>query len=134
MEKIIIETQKTKEIIDITDQLNKLLKKHPLKERFCHLFLMHTTAALTTAYLDPESELDVFETFQTAIPISLASRYQEHEHAHFTTRLPSHIIASFLGPSLSIPVKDGKLLLGKLQRAVLVELNGPRTREILVDI
>ncbi len=111
--------------------MNALLKTHPTKNGLCHLFLTHTTAGLTTAYLNPESELDLIGAFDVPVP-----RFNEvqskHEHTHFISHLPDHIIASFLGASLAIPIKRGKLLLGDLQRVVLVELNGPKEREIIM--
>lgn len=57
----------------------------------------------------------------------------ESAHTHHTGHLPAHIVASLLGPHLAIPVVKNKLMLGAFQSIVLVELNGPRKREILID-
>lgn len=133
METIIIETKKGKEVLDITDELNKVLSSYAVNNGICHLFLAHSTAGLATVCLSPEDELDIIDAFEVAVSHPLEPR-QRYEHTHFKTRLPDHIVASFLGASLSVPFKNKKLFLGKLQRIALVELNGPRTREITVEI
>src|SRR3989344_8854085 len=130
MEKVVIKTHKTKEVVDITDQLNSVIKNYPRKKGFCHLFLTHTTAALSTAYSDPKWELDVIDAFEVEIPKMTTIR-SKYEHNHHIAHLPTHITASYIGQSLSIPYKSGKLILGNFQRVVLIELNGPRKREII---
>lgn len=135
MKKIVIESKKPKEIIDITDEINKIIKEKSIKNGFCHLFLLHTTSGLTTVYLDPESELSMMDAFQSVIPKSISPDYKEfkYDHTHITISLPDHIIASYIGPSLSIPIENEKLMLGKYQRVALIELNGPRKREIVIS-
>lgn len=132
MEKINITTTKDKEIVDITDELNTTLVKNKTKDGLCHLFLPHSTAGLTTALINPERELDLIDAFDVALPHVTDPR-QKHEHSHIAARLPDHIISSFLGTSLAIPIVDGKLALGEFQRVVLVELNGPRKRDVYVN-
>lgn len=137
MQKITIETKSNRELIDITNPINNLLKKSKIKTDFCHIFLLHTTAGLITAYLDPESELSIIDAFpEVALYKPVASKHQDysHAHTHFITRMPDHVVASFLGSSLSVPVENGSLVLGELQRIVLVELNGPRKREVVLGI
>jgi secondary thiamine-phosphate synthase enzyme len=53
-------------------------------------------------------------------------------HGHDPAHAPDHMISSIVGASLSIPVSGGKLLLGTWQRVLLVECNGPRTREVVL--
>ena len=131
MQRITVETDKEKEIVDITDKISRIVKVSEIKTGFAHLFLAHTTAALTTAYLDPEEELEIFDLFEVAVPSRISLR-NPHEHTHRLTRMPDHFLASFLGPSLSIPIENSNILLGEFQRLVLVELNGPRSRQIIV--
>lgn len=130
MEKIVVETTKKREIIDITDRINKVLSKDAVNMGVCHLFLRHSTAGLATAYMDPEAEFDILDALDTAIVHEIPR--EKYAHSHFKTRLPNHVIASYLGASLSIPFEGKKLLLGDLQSVALVELNGPENREILI--
>ena len=128
MIEIIIKTQKAKEVVDITDEINEKLKEKDFKEGLCHLFLTHTTAALTTADLDPGTDLDMLNAFQAMIP-KLAYR-----HPHNPQHVPDHILSSLIGTSLIIPVKERRLVLGTWQRVVLIEFNGPRERKIIVSL
>lgn len=132
MKKLSITTKKGKGIVDITDRINELLTKTHIKKGFCHLFLPHSTAGLTTAYLSPQSELDLIDAFDVMIPHFTQPR-QKYEHSHIVGHLPDHIIASFLGASLAIPIQNGQLLLGNYQRVVVVELNGPKKRKVLIS-
>ena len=133
MKAITVTTTNQREIVDITEFINASLKKRHKKTGICHIFLMHTTAALTTVYIDPESELSLIDTFEAMMPMSMPGAEREYLHKHRKEHIPDHIIASFIGTSLCLPVKKGQLLLGKYQRIALVELNGPRERTILVE-
>jgi secondary thiamine-phosphate synthase enzyme len=128
MIEIIIKTHKAKEVIDITDEINEKLKEEGFKEGLCHLFLTHTTAALTTADLDPGTDLDMLDAFQAMIP-KLAYR-----HPHNPQHVPDHILSSLIGTSLTVPVKERRLVLGTWQRVVLIEFDGPRERKINVSL
>jgi len=92
----------------------------------CHLFLLHTTAALTTADLDPGTDLDLLDAFDAIIP------KLNYRHPHDPTHVPDHIPFSLIGTSLLLPVKDGEPFLGEWQRIVLVEFDGPHTRQIAI--
>lgn len=129
MHHLTIKTRKKKEICDITDDINTQLAKLGAEnaDGVCHLFLLHTTAALTTADLDPGTDLDMLDAFEAMVP-KLAYR-----HPHNPAHVPDHILSSLIGTSLCVPVRGGKLVLGTWQRVVLVELDGPREREIVVS-
>lgn len=127
MKKITIQSKKLKEVINLTLKIKDLLEKFPAKDGMLHLYLKHSTAALTTAYL--EGDLDVIGAFEIIIPTSSLAK----EHTHHIGYLPAHVIASMFGPHLAIPVVNNKLTLGKFQSVALIELNGPRKREILIN-
>lgn len=128
MEKIVVETTKKREVADITDQINRLLEKKGMEEGICHLFVTHTTAALTTADLDPDTDLDMLDAFSKIIP-DLSYR-----HPHDPSHVGDHIMSSIIGSSVSLPFDNLELILGTWQRVVLIEFNGPRRREIIVSI
>jgi secondary thiamine-phosphate synthase enzyme len=132
MEKITVKTKKIKEIVDITEKIAALAARQKLKEGFCHMFLPHTTAALTTSYIDPKLELELIDAFEVEIHRFTTTR-ERFAHNHHIAHLPSHVTAAYFGPSLSVPYKNRKLILGDYQRIVLIELKGPRKREIVVS-
>jgi len=119
-----VKTTKPKEVIDITENINNMLEETKAKDGVCNLFLLHTTAALVTADLDPGTDLDMLDAFDGMVP------ELEFRHPHDPNHVKDHIMSSVLGASLNIPVKEGKLFLGDWQRIVLIELSGPRDRRI----
>ncbi len=125
MKKIIINTQQNKQIIDITKLIEQEL---PSTGGLCNLLVLHTTAALTTADLDPGTDLDMLDAFVEMVP------KLNYRHPHNPDHVPDHIMSSIIGPQLLLPFDEGKLILGMWQRVIVVELDGPRKREIILSI
>ncbi|OGZ60925.1 MAG: hypothetical protein A2919_00150 [Candidatus Spechtbacteria bacterium RIFCSPLOWO2_01_FULL_43_12] len=123
-----VESQKSKEIIDISDLVNSHLKKLGVKEGICHLFVTHTTCALACADLDPGTDQDILEALEKMFP---KGRYR---HPHDPSHVGEHILSSIIGQSLFIPVQNGKLILGTWQRIILIELSGPRLRNLILHL
>lgn len=123
-----VDTQKKRDVIDLTGLCRKELLKHTGSSGVCHLFVLHTTAALTTADLDPGTDLDLLDAFDAAIP------KLNYRHPHNPAHVPDHILSSLIGTSVSFPVKGGEPLLGEWQRIVLVEFDGPRRREVVIAL
>ena len=123
MQRLSIKTRKKREVVDITDQIEDLAQQH--STGMCHLVVLHTTAALTTADLDPGTDLDMLDAFEAMVP---KLRYR---HPHNPAHVGDHILSALIGTSVSVPVENGKLLLGTWQRVVLIEFDGPREREIV---
>jgi secondary thiamine-phosphate synthase enzyme len=128
MKRLSIKTHKKREVLDITDLVEEQLGKNGSPSGVCHLLVLHTTAALTTADLDPGTDLDMLDAFEAMIP---KLRYR---HPHNPAHVPDHILSALIGTSLSLPFDKKKLLLGTWQRVVLVELDGPRERELALSI
>ncbi|PIQ72749.1 hypothetical protein COY13_04670 [Candidatus Roizmanbacteria bacterium CG_4_10_14_0_2_um_filter_36_35] len=122
-----IETSKSKEIVDITDEVKGIIYDLKVKDANCFLFITHTTAALTTADLDPGTDLDFLDFLEKITP------KMNFRHPHNPAHTPDHILSSIVGSSLVLPVEDGRLVLGTWQRIVLVELDGPRSRTVIVS-
>ena len=124
-----VNTRKKREIVDITDRVEDFLQKyHPNVNGICGLCILHTTAALTTADLDPGTDLDMLDAFDAMIP------KLHYRHPHDPGHVPDHILSALIGTTVSMPFERGKLLLGTWQRVVLVELDGPRNREVVITI
>src|SRR5437868_14422012 len=128
MKKLKIKTHKKKEVLDITETVEKALgKRNSGDSGICNLFILDTTAALTTADLDPGTDVDMVDAFEAMVP---KLRYR---HPHNPAHVPDHILSALIGTSVSIPVHRGQLVLGTWQRVVLVELDGPREREAVLS-
>ncbi len=122
-----VSTKERKEVVDITDQVNQFLIKSKAKNGLCHLFVTHTTCCLTTADLDPGTDKDMLEAIEKIFPKG------NYRHPHNPSHVGEHIMSSIIGCSLSIPVKNEKLVLGTWQKVILIELSGPREREIVFN-
>ncbi len=123
-----IKTNKSDEIIDITDQVQQQVSEQSKESGLCNVFVAHTTCAITTADLDPGTDLDALDFLRKIVPKI------EFRHPHDSGHAPDHILSSIIGPAVSVPFKNKKLLLGSWQRIILVELSGPRERNVEVSI
>lgn len=88
--------------------------------------VQHTTAALTTADLDPGTDQD-FLDFLSAITPDIKWR-----HPHNPAHTPAHLLSSLIGPSIAVPIQGGQLQLGTWQRIIMVEFDGPRERNVSI--
>jgi len=121
-------TNSKDQIVDITDKINQIIQKSNKKNGVCVLSILHTTCALATADLDPGTDLDLLEALRKMLPkIS-------YRHPHDPSHTSDHILSSIIGTSLSLVFENQTLSLGAWQRIILVELNGPRTRQIAFSI
>lgn len=125
---MIIQTRKKKDIVDITDSLNNELAKQDIDSGICVVFVKHTTACITTADLDPGTDLDMLDAFEALMP------KLNYRHPHNPAHVVDHILSSIIGPSVTIPITNRELDLGTWQRVVLIELDGPRQREIIYTV
>jgi len=123
-----VSTGHLKEVVDLTERIGSLIRQAKMREGVCTLFVTHTTAALTTGEIGEGTEQDFLDVVEQSIP---SIRFR---HAHDPSHAWSHMAASLLGPSLSLPVSDGRLVLGTWQSVMLVELDGPRERTVHVTL
>jgi secondary thiamine-phosphate synthase enzyme len=123
-----INTTSRKQVVDLTDRVEVMIRKAKMQEGLCALFVTHTTAALTTGEIGEGTEQDFLQVVEQVIPDI------QFRHAHNPSHAWSHMASSILGPSLTIPVSAGKLVLGTWQSVMLVELDGPRDRDVHVTL
>ena len=126
MTRLSVKTHKKREVVDITDLIEQQLGK--ISSGVCHVLVLHTTAALTTADLDPGTDLDMLDAFEAMIP---KLRYR---HPHNPAHVPDHILSALIGTSVGLPFERSRVILGTWQRIVLIELDGPRERELVVSV
>jgi secondary thiamine-phosphate synthase enzyme len=124
MPSLTISTQKHRQVIDLTDRLNQQLQDSNFSSGILQVFVIHTTCALTTADLDPGTDLDLLDALDHLLP------RLKYRHPHDPSHVGDHILSSLIGPSLTLPVSSGRLVLGTWQRVILIEFNGPRQRQL----
>ncbi len=117
-----LNTYQQKEIIDITDRVSQELEGNGL----VNIFVKHTTAGISVADLDPGGDTDLINAITKLTPA--ANWIHPHDSDHY----PDHFWSTLIGCSLSVPFENSRLILGKWQRIILVELDGPKTRQLLL--
>ena len=129
-EEIVLSTSKKQELIDITDNINSILKKSKIKNGICNIFAAHATAAIIiNENYDPNICLDLLDSLNKLIPSGI------WRHDKIDGNADAHIKSAILGPSEIIPIKNSKLGLGQWQSVMFAELDGPRqNRKIIVTI
>ena len=121
------------DIIDLTQDVRKAVRESTIKNGFVHLFVQHSTAALTTI----EYEQGVLSDMRRALSVLAPDNIP---YAHNTRwgdgNGRSHVKAALVGPSLTIPIAQGELMCGTWQQIVLLELdvNAGRTRSIICSV
>lgn len=113
---------------DITSIVQDYLKQSKVQDGIIVLFTTHTSAAITiNENADPDVKSDVMKTLDQKIP-------KERYHEHMEGNSDAHVKSSLVGPSLSLIVQDGKMILGTWQGIYFMEFDGPRTRNVYVKI
>lgn len=129
MTELRVRTETRRQLVDITAQVAAAVGKAGVAEGLCHVYVAHATAAIVVNENDdPNVCLDLLDALDRLIPAGV------WRHDRVDGNAASHIQAAILGPSETIPVRGGKLCLGRWQAIMLAELDGPRERRILVTL
>jgi secondary thiamine-phosphate synthase enzyme len=108
------------DVIDLTGVVRQLVGQSGVVEGVAHLFVAGSTAGLTTIEFEPGAVSDLKEAFSRLAP-------REMEYAHNAKwgdgNGHSHVRAAMLGPDITVPIRDGDLLLGTWQQVILVEFD-----------
>ncbi len=120
-----VSTRRRIEMLEITDQVERVLGESGLTEGICTVYCPHTTAGLAiNENADPDVRADLERAFEAMVP---AVRF---DHAEGNS--PAHLLSCLVGCSLQIPVTNSRLRLGRWQGVFLCEFDGPRDRRVLV--
>lgn len=130
--KIKVNTEGDTDIIDITPQVKGHSSKSGVKSGIATVFVSGSTGGLTTVEYEPGLIHDLKTYFEKIAP--KAGKYEHNLRWHDGNGY-AHVRASFLGPSISIPLVNGKLELGTWQQIIFIDFdNKPRSRELIVQI
>jgi secondary thiamine-phosphate synthase enzyme len=132
-QEIRIKTKGNCDVVNITEQVGEAVAQSIIKDGIVTLFNIGSTAGITTTEYEPGLvNYDIAAAFEKIAPKN--ERY-EHEETWHDDNGHSHVRASILGPSLSVPVVDGRLTLGTWQQIILVDFDTrPRTRRVICQI
>jgi secondary thiamine-phosphate synthase enzyme len=114
------------EFIDITEQVQDVVKESGIAKGVCFLFVPHTTAGITiNEGADPSVQRDILNSLNRLIP-------HELNYFHREGNADAHIKSTLVGTSVHVIVEEGKLLLGTWQSIFFCEFDGPRHRRVAV--
>lgn len=131
-ERLKLKTDGNIHIIDITDKLSKILLNSNIKEGIMSIFVPGATGGITTMEYEKELLEDTKEMFKDIVKEDKNYRHNKtHSHGNAT----SHLRATLIGPSLTLPITNGKIELGIWQQVVFIDFdNRPRDRELVIKI
>lgn len=125
MQRIAVSSTRRTEMIDITPAVEEALARNGLKEGLCHVYVPHTTAAVTiNENADASVPRDILHILERVIP------FQDSGYRHGEGNSAAHIKTVLVGSSECIPVTESRLQLGTWQGIFLCEFDGPRTRQV----
>jgi secondary thiamine-phosphate synthase enzyme len=131
-EELQIETTADGEVIDLTERAQRLIDGTGLHDGLCTVFVAHSTCGMTIIECEPGCNADLNTVLEAIAP--RAQRW-EHNVRNHDTNGHAHFRAALLGPSVSVPVVDGRLAVGTWQRVVCVDFDDrPRTRSVVVQL
>ncbi len=131
-----MDSKKSTELIRITDKVRRTVQMTGLKNGIVNVFTLHTTTGITINEDDTKLEDDIARFMVKLVPED--DSYAHHRFFRKDGRMAvnaySHIRASLLGANVTIPLQDGGLVLGSRQNIYLVDLDGPQTRGLIVQV
>jgi len=123
-----VDTSSKEEVLDVTNLVEKAINKSGVKEGVAIVFLKHTTAALCINEAERGLMDDILKTFSTLV------KENKYKHDEVDRNATSHLRSILILPSLVLPVSGGSLQLGTWQRILMIEFDGPRRRELYVQV
>ena len=128
MHRFEVRTHERTEFIDVTRQIQEIVGRSGVQSGLCTVYVPHTTAACTiNEHADPDVARDMLMEINKIVPFEDKYRHDEGNSA-------AHIKASLFGSGHSIPIDQGRLTLGTWQGIFLCEFDGPRTRQVHVQL
>ena len=123
-----VKTNSRNQMIDITDDVQEIINTQKVESGYLIVYVPHTTAAVTiNEGADPNVQHDIIKKLETLIP-------KNEGYQHMEGNSDAHIKASLIGPSETIIVDKGRLVLGTWQHIFFYEGDGPISRRVFVEI
>ena len=123
-----VKTHERTELIDVTSEVNQLVKKSGTDQGLCMVYVPHTTAGVTiNESADPSVKTDMLMVLNQMVP-------WEANYRHLEGNSPAHVKATMVGSSELIAIEHDRLVLGTWQGIFFCEFDGPRTRKVHIKI
>ncbi|MCX8170906.1 MAG: secondary thiamine-phosphate synthase enzyme YjbQ [Candidatus Bathyarchaeota archaeon] len=130
-----VQSRRRMEIIDVTDSVNEVIKRSGIKNGFANIWVPHTTAAIAVNEHDPDLWEDILATMDRLVPQKSSYRHNaKYSWTHGEQNAHAHILNCLIKPCVTLPIKDGQILMGLWQSILFIELDGPRLRTVQVYV
>ena len=128
MEQIHVNTSRQCEMLDITKDIERIVKKSGVQSGMCYVFVPHTTAGVTiNENADPDVISDILMELNKVVPL-------KDDYLHAEGNSAAHIKSSIIGCSEEVLIEEGSLKLGAWQSLFFCEFDGPRNRGVWVKV
>lgn len=124
-----VRTSKRREIINITDEIEKIVEESNIKNGLVLIFLPHATAGLFANEDEKYIREDYLKLFEKLVP-----EKESYKHNIIDNNADSHLLSSLFKQFYIFPIKDGKIVRGTWQELFLAEFDGPRNRKIVTVV
>ncbi|MGP3667181.1 MAG: secondary thiamine-phosphate synthase enzyme YjbQ [Candidatus Bathyarchaeota archaeon] len=124
-----VSTSKKLEIIDVTREVEGAVTASGIRDGLCVIHTPHATAAIITNEAEEGLIHDITRKIEAFFPLT-----GEYRHNRIDDNAHAHLASAFLGSSKVFPVKNSRILRGTWQNILLVELDGPRTRRVVLTV
>ena len=134
-ETVRIVTDKRLELYNVTEKVTEIIKRHDIQEGFVFLSSLHTTVALFVNEWQSALLHDIKAMLNKVVSPEESWKHNDPEFSDCDRHnAHSHLQATLLGHALAFPVSAGKLVMGRFQAVIAAELDGPRSRDLAVQI
>ena len=124
-----LQTQSRNQMLEITEQVQRLITRERIQEGLAVVYVPHTTAAVTiNENADPDVKHDMLKKLEGLVP------HYESYYRHGEGNSDSHVKTSLVGNSVQVIIQRGKLMLGQWQGVQFCEFDGPRERKFIIKI
>ena len=125
---LVVRSSKRADAIEITDRVHQVVRESGVESGLCHVYVPHTTAGVfINENADPDALSDILNTLDSLVPWEKGYRHAEGNAA-------AHIKATLVGTSQTVPVRHGRLALGRWQGIYFADFDGPRERHFQVTV
>ena len=129
MQTVDVSTQDRTQLVPITDVVQNVVSRSGISDGLCTVYCPHTTAAISiNENADPDVARDILVAVNKLVP------FDDADYRHAEGNSAAHVKACFFGASEQIPIVDGRLTLGTWQGIYLCEFDGPRSRNIHIQL
>ncbi len=123
-----VRSGKRADAIEITDRVQQVVRESGIQTGLCQVYVPHTTAGVfINENADPDALADILSTLETLVP-------WENGYRHAEGNAAAHVKSTLVGTSQTVPVRNGRLALGRWQGIFFADFDGPRERHFQVTV